>query len=130
MFDIISIDWGSVRTGLSFGSSITGLAIPYQEELNTKDLFEVIEFEVKKRNTKVFVVGIPTNFKLQDTEVTTKIRSFIEHLKELYPTLDLIEVNENNSSKIGKGLKNKHSINHQAALEICNRYLELLQKRT
>jgi RNase H-fold protein (predicted Holliday junction resolvase) len=124
MFDIISIDWGSVRTGLSFGSTLTGLVVSYQEDLMTKDIMEVLSFEIKKRKTKIIIVGIPTNFKLQDTEVTTKIRVFIELITNQYPEIDIIEVNENNTSKAGKDLKNKHSINHNAALEICKRYLE------
>ncbi len=126
MFDIIAIDWGSVRTGLAFGSSESGLVIPYNKELDTKDLKEVLTQEINKKSINTIILGLPTNFKLQDTTVTTSIRIFAKELEEYFPTIKLIFVNENNTSKAGKGLKNKHSINHIAAVEILNIYLNNL----
>lgn len=129
MFDFIAIDWGSVRTGLAFGSSLTGLVIPYTKELMTKNLLEILDVEIKSRRIITLVVGKPTNFKLQNTQVTEKILKFTEALKAQYPKMNLIMVNENNTSKAGKDLKDKHLINHNAAAEIGTRYLADLKKK-
>lgn len=128
MFDFIAIDWGSVRTGIAFGSTQTQLAIPYQKPLFTKEVFEIIEKLIQKYKFKYIILGRPTNFKLGSTSVTNNIEEFAEKLAEIYPSLPIIFVNENNTSKIGKGLKDKHQINHLAALEIANRYIQSLQK--
>ncbi|MGL4758061.1 MAG: RuvX/YqgF family protein [Patescibacteria group bacterium] len=124
MFDFIAIDWGSVRTGLAFGSTETGLVVPYTNELDTKDLFDTIDHECKKRKIKIFVVGLPTNFKLKKTDISNKVLLFAEKLSEAYPEIKVEFVNENSTSKIGKDLKSKHQINHNAALEIGRRYLD------
>jgi RNase H-fold protein (predicted Holliday junction resolvase) len=124
MFDILAIDWGLVRTGLSFASTETGLAIPYNQELMTSDLLKIIDKEVKNKSIKVFVLGKPTNFKLQNTRVTDLIESFRIELQAIYPNIPIVFINENNSSKSAVNIKNKHTINHHAALEIARRYLE------
>jgi RNase H-fold protein (predicted Holliday junction resolvase) len=124
MFDFIAIDWGSVRTGLSFGSTSTELVIPYDKELFTTDLLEVLEAQIKLKKPTTIVIGKPTNFKLNKTSITLLIEEFIEQLKEKYPDMNYVYINENNSSKNDLNLKNKHTINHNAALVIARRYVD------
>jgi RNase H-fold protein (predicted Holliday junction resolvase) len=126
MFDFIAIDWGSVRTGLSFGSTSTELVIPYDKELFTTDLMEVLEAQIKLKKPTTIVIGKPTNFKLNKTSITLLIEEFIEVLKAKYPDMNYVFINENNTSKNDLKLKNKHTINHNAALVIAKRYLEEL----
>ena len=124
MFDFIAIDWGLVRTGLSFGSTTTELVIPYDKELNTVDLLDVLEVQIKLKKPTTLVIGKPTNFKLNKTSITLQIEEFIEVLQAKYPDLQYVFINENNSSKNNFNLKNKHTINHNAAYVIGKRYLE------
>jgi RNase H-fold protein (predicted Holliday junction resolvase) len=123
MFDIIAIDWGHVRTGLAFVSSSTGLIVPYSKDLNTIDLKSVLKNEIELKKITRIVLGKPTNFKLQNTEVTEKIIEFSEYIKETYPKIKIGFVNENGSSKLSKDGKDKHSINHLSAMEIGKRFL-------
>jgi RNase H-fold protein (predicted Holliday junction resolvase) len=121
MFDYLCIDWGHLRCGLAFGSSQTGLIIPFQGDLYTDDIYSTLKKEVLARKIKKIVVGKPTNFHMQDTEVTTKIEVFTNKLRILYPEIDFYTENERNSSKIAKMSSlnlDKFTINHLAAVEI------------
>ena len=113
-----------MRTGLSFGSTTTELIIPYDKELFTTDLMTVLEAQIKLKKPTTLVIGKPTNFKLNKTSITLLIEEFIEELKEKYPDMNYVYINENNSSKNDLKLKNKHTINHNAALVIARRYVE------
>lgn len=124
MFDVLAIDWGSKRTGLALVSSATGLVVPYSKDVYTLDLEHVVDEIVKEKNIKKFIVGLPTNFKLQKTSITQNIEVFIVYLKKRYPNLKLETINENGSSKISVGVKNKHTINHLAACEIAKRWIQ------
>ncbi len=126
MFDILGIDWGEKRFGLAFGSSQTGLVIPFSGEAKNQDIWNILETEIKTRNIKTIILGKPTNFKGGETEVTKKIQSFFEEVKTKFPDLKIKLQNERGTSQIAKqkGIKNKNSINHQSAVEILNLFLD------
>ena len=123
MFDFLAIDWGSKRTGLAFGSTITQLVLPYNKPLLTIEVYSVLEEHIKLKKIQFLVIGKPTNFQLQNTEVTTQINNFCEELKIRLPELKQYYVNENNTSKNNLKTKDPHTINHNAALEIARIYL-------
>jgi RNase H-fold protein (predicted Holliday junction resolvase) len=52
------------------------------------------------------VIGLPTNFSGQDTEVTTQIRNFARKFQQDFPHLKIHFVNERGSSKIAKNQLN------------------------
>jgi putative transcription antitermination factor YqgF len=122
----MGIDWGEVRFGLAFGSLDTGLIIPATFECFEKDIFSVVKKEVTERKIHTIVVGLPTNFQGHNTIVTEKINGFITELKNMYPSLNLVTINERSSTKDAKKAldndKNKHTINHQAAANILEYY--------
>jgi RNase H-fold protein (predicted Holliday junction resolvase) len=128
MFDFIAIDWGSIRTGIALGSTQSELAIPYSKPLFTKEVIDIVEVLMQKHNFTTIVIGRPTNFKLGPTIVTKKIEEFATLLSTIYPLKEIIFVNENSTSKQGIGLKDKHQINHLAALEIANRFIDSIKK--
>ncbi len=141
MFDIIGIDWGHARCGIAFGSSQTKLVIAGNSDNNTADIFDILATEITKRKPTKIVIGLPTNFNFQPTEVTTKVMDFVVIIKKFYPQLSVSTFNERNSTKDTKAmllsknslLKNspaqkskvdKHAINNQSAANILTRYLE------
>ena len=127
MFDVISIDWGSKRVGLAFGSSESCLIIPYSFELLTCNIFVVLDEEIENRNIQQFIVGYPTTFFGEKTSITTQVEEFISELALAFPKITITTVNERNSSKLSKALINKsekHSINHQSACEILKWYFQ------
>lgn len=129
MFDTLIIDWGSKRTGLAYLSSSLGVVIPFEKECHSNTIFKTIEEIIIKKNITRIVIGRPTNFSWQDTNISHETDKFSEELSNLYPSIKIIRVNENSSSKFATdmGLKNKHSINHAAAVKIGEYYLNSLQ---
>jgi putative transcription antitermination factor YqgF len=134
MFDILGIDWGSVRFGMAFGSSELSLVLPCTYDCFYKDIWEVLEKEVLERKTKIIVLGMPMTRQLRDTEVSLKVKDFLIELKTKFPTLQIKTINERNTTAkalakiLDKPIKNKttskHGINHNSAVEIVNLWLK------
>ncbi len=127
VFDVISVDWGSKRSGIAFGSTENGLVIPYSFKLLTKDIFVILTNEVNNRKTQQFIVGYPTTFFGEKTTISVYIEEFISELALAFPKIKITTVDERNSSKLSRGLigkSEKHSINHQSACEILKWYLQ------
>jgi RNase H-fold protein (predicted Holliday junction resolvase) len=140
MFDIFALDWGTVRSGLAFGSSSTFLVLSYSKELMTKDLFEVLEKEVLEKKPTIFLVGLPSNFKREKTETTVKIEEFCEQLACKYPNIKIVTQNENGTSQLSKlktqtnktrtkenRQETKHQINHLSAKTLCEAYFDKIK---
>lgn len=130
MFNVLGIDWGSKRFGLSFGDKNTGLVIPAKYVCLSEDIFDNINREVSERGIKKIVVGSPTNFVGEKTEISKQISDFVKQLKEAYPNLEIITVNESGSSKESRGSFantrkiDKDMLNHLAAEKILHYYFE------
>jgi hypothetical protein len=58
------------KPAIFFGSTTTELVIPYDKELFTTDLLEVLEAQIKLKKPTTIVIGKPTNFKLNKTSIT------------------------------------------------------------
>lgn len=133
MFDILAIDWGSVRFGMAFGTRCNGLILPCNYDCETKNLWQIIEQEIQARKTQTIIIGMPMTRQLKDTEVSLKVKEFIIELKLKYPELVIQTINERNTTAkaldkiLSKPIKNKvvskHGINHNSAVEILNLWL-------
>jgi RNase H-fold protein (predicted Holliday junction resolvase) len=126
MFDIIAIDWGSKRFGLAFGSSYNGIVLACNYDCLTTEIWSTLSKEILDRRTQKIIIGMPTTFDFKKTEVSVSIETFVLELKERFELLEIIIVNERNSTKKAL-LKNPelkhHSLNHQAAVEILEGWL-------
>jgi RNase H-fold protein (predicted Holliday junction resolvase) len=133
MFDIIVVDWGSVRFGMAFGSSSMNMVVPCQYDCYNASIWETIQKEIQARKTIKILVGMPLTRQLQLTEVSSKVIKFVEDLKILYPKIEILTINERNTTKMALlGTKlfdrktqtlTKHGINHNSAVEIGRLYL-------
>jgi RNase H-fold protein (predicted Holliday junction resolvase) len=151
MWDYIGIDWGQKNIGIAFGDSSSGLAIPWSNvisnDVNTIENLKDILFA--KPTIKYIALGWPTNFQLQETIVSDKIKLFQKELITAFPTLSITLVNERQSSQnamkkigmIGFGKKKqatKHLLNKKnitnfdslAAVEIVQRLIDTHQHIT
>ncbi len=125
MFDIIAVDWGEKRCGIAFGDQKTDLVIAYKKDCYTQEVWEILAEEISQKKIKIAVIGLPSNFNGKPTEVTKKIELFIENFKVVFPGIEVITLNERNSTKealIGYKIIDKHIINHQAAAKILEYY--------
>ena len=137
MFDILAIDWGSVRFGMAFGSSELGLVLPCTYDCFEKQIWSILEEETVARKTKTIILGMPMTRQLRDTEVSLQVKDFLEQLKLKFPNINIQTINERNTTTkaldkiLFKPTKNKvvskHGINHNSALEILNLWLEGLK---
>jgi putative holliday junction resolvase len=134
MFDILAIDWGSVRFGMAFGSKELGLVIPCVYDCQTITIWEVLEKEISQRTIKKIVLGMPMTRQLKDTEVSLKVKEFLQELSQKFPEIQIETINERNTTAkamvkiLDRPTKNKivskHGINHNSAVEILNLWLE------
>jgi putative transcription antitermination factor YqgF len=135
MFDILGIDWGSVRFGMAFGSIEMGLVIPCTYDCYNKEIWEILEREIFERKIKVIVLGMPMTRQLRDTEVSLQVKVFHQELIAKFPQLQIEIINERNTTAkalvkiLAKPIKNretsKHGINHNSAVEIVNLWLHI-----
>ncbi len=125
MFDILTIDWGSQRFGLAFGSSLNNIVLACGYDCFTVEILKILEKEITQRKIHKIIVGMPTTFDFQKTNVSFQIEDFVAELKTNFPEINVILVDERNSTKKAL-LKNsnlkKHNLNHQAAVEILESY--------
>jgi putative transcription antitermination factor YqgF len=134
MFDILAVDWGSVRFGMAFGSNEIGLIIPCVYNCETKEIWQILKKEMVERKIKIIVVGMPMTRQLKDTEVSLKVKVFLQELKHKFPEIKIETINERNTTAkamvkiLIQPTKNKtvskHGINHNSAVEILNLWLE------
>lgn len=126
MFDIIGIDWGQKRVGLAFASSSSQLILAADYACYTNHIWNILDQEVCNRKTKKIIIGRPVNFNQQDTIITNKIDSFVAELKARYLNLDIITINERNSSADARfgGMEkpDKQQLNHLSAVKILEYY--------
>lgn len=135
MFDILAIDWGSVRFGMAFGSLDTALIIPCVYDCYEKQIWEILQKEINERKIKIIIVGMPMTRQLKDTEVSLNVKNFLKEAKQKFPQVQIESINERNTTQralnkiLSQPTKNKqtskHGINHNSACEILNLYLEL-----
>lgn len=130
MFDLIGLDWGSIRCGVAFGSSDTGLVIPSQDLVLNNQIVEYLELQIQARGTKKIILGLPTNFKGNLTQVTDKVLEFGEELRIVFPSLEIIKFDERGSTKQARdslnhlGHNSKYSVDNLAAAKILEAYIE------
>lgn len=129
IYNIASLDWGSVRFGLAFGNTENKLVIPFNQICLNNDILLITSTELSKRKIETLVIGIPTNFHGKDTIITAKIQQFSKILQSHLPKLTIKYINERESTKQAK-LKqhasnklDQHTLNHLAAAEILNYFL-------
>lgn len=130
MFTHLGLDWGSKRIGIAYGDPNTGLVIPAEYECFNKDFFLLLNREIVEKKITTIVIGNPTNFKLQNTKISSNIHQFITDLQIQFPSISVIQMNENGSTQFAKnlGIKNKTAINHAAAVDILERYFYKLKR--
>lgn len=120
---ILSIDYGSKRTGLAvtdplkiIASGLTGI--------HTKDLENYLTEYFKKEEVEKVIIGHPTNLDDSDTHATPLVQAFINRFKKLFPNVPIIKVDERYTSKLAvqsmveSGMKKKNRQNKNLVDEI------------
>ncbi|WP_026260371.1 Holliday junction resolvase RuvX [Segetibacter koreensis] len=133
---ILSIDYGSKRTGLAVTDPqkiiATGLA-----GIHTKDLEKFLTDYFKKEEVETVIIGHPTNWDDTDTHATPLVQAFINRFKKLFPAMPIVKVDERYTSKLAvqsmvaggmkkKDRQNKNLVDEIAATIMLQDYLNTI----
>lgn len=123
MARILSIDYGSKRTGLAVTDPLkiiaSGLA-----GIHTKDLENFLTEYFKKEQVEKVIIGHPTNWDDSDTHATPLVQAFINRFKKVFPNMPIEKVDERYTSKLAvqsmveSGMKKKNRQNKNLVDEI------------
>jgi putative Holliday junction resolvase len=99
--NILSIDYGDVRIGIAHGSTEHNIALPLKVIQNTDKVWDELQSIITQYEINHILVGLPLNFKSEDTQQTTKVRNFITELgKQFNGTIE--EFDERLTSALAK----------------------------
>jgi len=125
VFDLLAIDWGQKRIGMAFANSQTELVLPFDEFLGWTNFWEILEYQLKNRQVKTIIVGMPVNFELEKTKTSTQIESFLEDLENF-----LVEIENAKLPQIKTNLQTKNSQDLESLEAELNQKLEISQKNS
>lgn len=138
--NLLAIDLGKGSIGLALSRS--GLFVTPLKEVRfrageydfalkaIKDLLEIERIET-------FVVGYPLFPSGDPCEMTPIVEKFIENLAKTYPNIEIVKMDERNSTKEASAImssngvnakRQKRNIDSMAALVILERYLKLIHQ--
>lgn len=133
---ILSIDYGSKRTGLAVTDPLkiiaSGLA-----GIHTKELEAFLTGYFKKEEVERVIIGHPVNWDDSDTHATPLVQAFINRFKKIFPHIPIEKVDERFTSKmavqsmVDSGMKkkqrqNKNLVDEIAATIMLQEYLQRL----
>lgn len=99
--NVLSIDYGDVRIGLSHGSTDHNIALPLKVLQNNDSKWNLLSDIIKDYEIEYILVGLPLNFQSQDTQQTAKVRQFIKDLKSKFD-IKIEEYDERLTSSLAK----------------------------
>ncbi len=122
---ILSIDYGSKRTGLAVTDPLKIIAGGLTG-IHTKELENYLFEYFKKEQVELVIIGHPTNWDDSDTHATPLVQAFINRFKKVFPTMPILKVDERYTSKMAsqsmvqsgmkkKDRQNKHLVDEIAA---------------
>jgi putative Holliday junction resolvase len=134
---ILSIDYGSKRTGLAVTDPLKIIATGLTG-LHTKDLESFLTEYFKKEPVELVIIGHPTNWDDSDTHATPLVQAFINRFKKVFPNIPIEKVDERFTSKMAvqsmvqsgmkrKDRQNKNLVDEIAATIMLQEYLNSLQ---
>ena len=97
--NILGLDYGHKRIGLSYADSSIGVAVPIQaaNEASFQDRLEHIAREIKMRSINRLVVGYPLNMDGSVSEKAKEVDEFITMITEKF-AVEVVKVDERLSS--------------------------------
>lgn len=120
---ILSIDYGSKRTGLAVTDPLKIIATGLTG-VHTKDLENFLARYFQKEEVEEVIIGHPTNWDDSDTHATPLVQAFINRFKKVFPNIPIVKVDERYTSKLAvqsmveSGMKKKNRQNKNLVDEI------------
>ena len=136
MARILSIDYGSKRTGLAVTDPLKIIATGLTA-VDTKDLLPFLKKYLSIETVELVLIGDPKNWDDSDTHATPLVNAFVKKMEKEFPMLPIKRVDERYTSKLASqamvqmGMKKKDRQNKKnkeeiAAVIILQEYLNSL----
>jgi putative Holliday junction resolvase len=134
MARILAFDYGKVRTGIAVTDELQIIASGLTT-VNTKEVYKFIDSYLKTDTVELFVVGEPKQMNGQHSECEILIVPFLKKLKNKFPHIPIIRMDERFTSKMAfqsmiysglgkKKRKNKALVDEISATIILQTYLD------
>lgn len=136
MSKILAIDYGTKRTGFAISdeSRIFAFGLSTQETRNNITYLETL---IPKEKIETIVIGIPKKLNNELAEIVPKIELFKRQMKNKFPDIKIIDVDERFTSKMAfqsmidngmsrKDRQNKALVDEISATIILQGFLETL----
>ena len=131
---IISIDYGSKRTGLAVTDKLKLIAGGLTT-VPTNELLSFLEDYTKKEIVELIIIGLPKQMNNQPSESMKYIKSFVSLLQKKFPNIPMEYVDERFTSVLAhqamlegglkkKSRQNKALVDEISAVIILQSYLE------
>ena len=137
MSRILALDYGLKRTGIAVTDPLQIIASPL-ETISTDILLDFLKGYFIQEDVQEVVLGMPVNFKGNDTHSTEDVRQFLLKFKIVFPEKKITTVDERFTSKLAldamikggmkkKQRSNKETIDKLSATIILQDYLKTIQ---
>lgn len=134
MSKVLAIDYGTKRVGIAETDELQIIATRLTS-VHSKDLIQFLTDYVKNNDVEAIVIGKPIKLSGEDTDISEIVRNFVIHLKRVFQTLEIVEIDERYTSKIASntisssGLsknkrRNKKLIDEVSAVILLQDYLK------
>lgn len=113
-YRILSIDYGSKRTGLAVTDKFQMIASSLTT-IKTNNLMRFLSYYIYEENIKKVVIGEPKNCNNQPSVIEKEIQLFISKFCLLFPEIHIDRIDEKFTSKLAKktlfGIKKRYRTN-------------------
>jgi len=99
MARILAIDYGKKRTGLAVTDPLKIIANGLTT-VNTQELFDYLKAYVAKEEVEKIIIGLPYQLDGSPTDATPSVLHCIRRLKNSFPNIPVVPVDEQFSSKL------------------------------
>lgn len=96
---IIALDYGKKRTGIAVTDPLKIIANGLVT-IETEKLFDFLNDYVSKESVEKIIIGNPLNLDGSPTDITASVHHCIRRLKNNFPAVPIISVDERYSSKM------------------------------
>ncbi len=90
---VIALDYGTKRTGVAMSDDRQIIASPH-DTIPTSEIIAYLIQLVAKENTKTIILGEAKRLNGQESEITLLQAAFAKKLKNHFPDIDIIRINE------------------------------------
>lgn len=99
MAQLLAIDYGKSRCGIAVTDELQIIASPLQS-VATLEIFQFLEKYFLSNKVQAVIVGLPVDLRGKLSMIEQDIQEFIKKFSTLFPTIDVLRVDERFTSKM------------------------------